>query len=509
MRKRFSAENDARARRKSRFRLRGVIRPHQKPRIEIFLRGFAKDGRHRWRHRPFIFKIFTAQAHHFLADLAPQPVHDAFRHETARIFYFHLACGKNGVSEPQETFRNVLRRRRLLSRPLRRLLRCRRRRMPRRIRRAQPKRFSRSRRKRKRKRRTTRKCFAIKCFLLWFQDPEDFAARKRRFLRAHGTFPVLLPPNRRRVRKSQPLFRRHIRHAGHRFHCRRKRRHETETVPYGARRRPGRNAAIARCIRRPHRAGNEMVLIAVRVAAIKFRLHRAKKRLRVTSVPARQCGERAPIRRDDRVHIRRLLHAPLDFERHDARFRKRRQPIQRKHIFERKPMRARVPHGPPRLIDQSIRHPTRLRARPAVSAPPADERTHEALPGIAHAKRPVHKDFDFRLRPVRDFGNFRKRKLPREHDARKSERGEETDARQVRHRHLRARMQRHMRNPLPRQMRHAQILHQKPVGRNRSQEIQILAKRRHFRIGHQRIQRHIHEGAERMADGNGLRHLFL
>eukprot|EP00968_Pinguiococcus_pyrenoidosus_P002409 scaffold134_cov244-Pinguiococcus_pyrenoidosus.AAC.1 len=157
---------------------------------------------------------------------------------------------------------------------------------------------------------------------------------------------------------------------------------------------------------------------------------------------------RSPVCLRGQSYVPGALQAALNLETRDSGVDELRHKIQRHQILRRQKILDVFQEVMKRAIDEhSVRHPAALRALAAIRRPASPGFTAEALPGVAHAERPVHEDFNLHsgLRACHLL-NLLPAELPREHHARHVEvlRGEVHPLR-ARDGHLRRRMDRKVR----------------------------------------------------------------
>ena len=185
-----------------------------------------------------------------------------------------------------------------------------------------------------------------------------------------------------------------------------------------------------------------------------------------------------------RRHILGPLHAPLELQTSHAHLRHLAGIRREVRVLERQRIRVRLPVP-------AIAQTAGLRARAAVTAPPADHRGHLAHSRIAHTKRPVRKGLDLDRRALRDLADLLARQLPREHRPRHAEPRRLLHARERVQRHLCARVQRHIGDHRAQRLVNAPVLHQYRVHAVFARPPRRLGERGQLAVGHQRVERQV------------------
>ena len=198
------------------------------------------------------------------------------------------------------------------------------------------------------------------------------------------------------------------------------------------------------------------------------------------------------------VHVRdhgdilRPLHAPLDLHAGDAGLIELLQIIRQAVVAQAQRVLVHA-------AAHAVLHAARLRTRAAVAAAAADERAHIALTGIAEAQRTMHKDLGLDARVLRDEADLLERELAREHGAGDAHLGRSFDSGEVVDAHLRARVQRDIRQSITQHARKPQILHEDRV---RSGVRRLLRERGgglHLAVTHEGVERDVDLAAADMA----------
>ena len=143
-----------------------------------------------------------------------------------------------------------------------------------------------------------------------------------------------------------------------------------------------------------------------------------------------------------------------------------------------------------------------LFAQAAVSAVAARKRREIALPRKAGTQRALHKNFRFDL--LADGGDLRKRRFPREDDARKPARFCLPRAVRVAYTRLRRKVQHHLRALPFELLSEEQLLHDQRVGARVPRLFRALEKGGELPLFDERVERHIHAHTEQMRAADEL-----
>ena len=200
----------------------------------------------------------------------------------------------------------------------------------------------------------------------------------------------------------------------------------------------------------------------------------------------------------DLVNVLRRLHPALDLEGRHAHFAQLRDIRRQGEILQGERIIGSLP---------PVRQAAGLGALAAVSAPAADQRGEQALPGMADAQRPVDEQLGFDRRLRQERLQVLPADLPCRHHAGHTARAKLPCHRTVVPRHLRAGVQLHRRHHPPQSLRPADIgnnqgIHPRPRRIRRRTE-----KLRHLAVGNQGVQRQIDPHPARVREANRLAQL--
>ena len=140
----------------------------------------------------------------------------------------------------------------------------------------------------------------------------------------------------------------------------------------------------------------------------------------------------------------------------------------------------------------AVLHPAGLGAQAAVAAARADQGGEKALPGIAHAQRPVDKHLHLDGRVAADMGDLLARELAREDDALHPQRRAGEHPVQAVHRHLRGRVQRQPGRDGAHQFGHPEVLHQHGVHADPAGLSGVARGLRQLVVGEQGVERQVY-----------------
>ena len=221
-------------------------------------------------------------------------------------------------------------------------------------------------------------------------------------------------------------------------------------------------------------------------------------------LPARQAAlpEGLGVDLRDDGSIFGALHAPFDLEAGDARLLQLLQVLDEAVVLEGERI---VVHAPAERVLQAAG----LRAHAAVAAAAADEAGHVALAGVAEAERPVHEDLRLHGAVLRDEADLLEAQLARQYDALHAELGRGLHAREVVDAHLRARVQRDVRQGAADHRGEAQILQDQPVHADGVGQAGRLQRGVHLPVVDEGVERQVDLAAADMAVAHGLFQLFL
>ena len=203
------------------------------------------------------------------------------------------------------------------------------------------------------------------------------------------------------------------------------------------------------------------------------------------------------------VHVRdhgdvlRPLHAALDLHAGDARVGELLQVVCQAVVAQAQRVLVHA-------AAHAVLHAARLRAGAAVAAAAADERTHIALAGIAEAQRPVHEHLGFNARVLRDEADLLERELAREHGAGDAHLGRGLDPGEIVDAHLRAGVQRNVRQGGAQHAREAQILHEDRVRPGVRRLLRERGGSVHLAVAHEGVERDVDLAAADVAVAHGL-----
>ena len=199
-----------------------------------------------------------------------------------------------------------------------------------------------------------------------------------------------------------------------------------------------------------------------------------------------------------RTNVCGRAHSSFDLKRNNARGGKLFRPFSHAQIGEGEPIAKRFAARPIRRIPFAAR----LLAQTAVSAVAARKRREIALPRKAGTQRALHKNFRFDL--LADGGDLRKRRFPRENDARKPACFCLPRAVCVAYARLRRKMQHHLRALPFELLSEEQLLHDQRVGARVPRLFRALEKGGELPLFDERVERHIHAHTEQMRAADEL-----
>ena len=203
------------------------------------------------------------------------------------------------------------------------------------------------------------------------------------------------------------------------------------------------------------------------------------------------------------VHVRdhgdvlRPLHAALDLHAGDARVGELLQVVCQAVVAQAQRVFVHA-------AAHAVLHAARLRAGAAVAAAAADERAHIALAGIAEAQRPVHEHLGFDARMLRDEADLLERELAREHGAGDAHLGRGLDPGEIVDAHLRAGVQRNVRQSGAQHACEAQILHKDRVRPGVRRLLRERGGGVHLAVAHEGVERDVDLAAADVAVAHGL-----
>ena len=203
------------------------------------------------------------------------------------------------------------------------------------------------------------------------------------------------------------------------------------------------------------------------------------------------------------VHVRdhgdvlRPLHAALDLHAGDARVGELLQVVCQAVVAQAQRILVHA-------AAHAVLHAARLRAGAAVAAAAADERAHIALAGIAEAQRPVHEHLGFDARMLRDEADLLERELAREHGAGDAHLGRGLDPGEIVDAHLRAGVQRNVRQSGAQDARETQILHKDRVRPGVRRLLRERGGSVHLAVAHEGVERDVDLAAADVAVAHGL-----
>ena len=203
------------------------------------------------------------------------------------------------------------------------------------------------------------------------------------------------------------------------------------------------------------------------------------------------------------VHVRdhgdvlRPLHAALDLHAGDARVGELLQVVCQAVVAQAQRVFVHA-------AAHAVLHAARLRAGAAVAAAAADERAHIALAGIAEAQRPVHEHLGLDARVLRDEADLLERELAREHGAGDAHLGRGLDPGEIVDAHLRAGVQRNVRQSGAQHAREAQILHKDRVRPGVRRLLRERGGGVHLAVAHEGVERDIDLAAADVTVAHGL-----